>query len=48
MAQAKKLIDDNFLVLYGGGLGGHDWLAAQLLYREAESLLQSEKNGPKK
>ena len=35
LAEAKKLIDEKFLVLYGGDLGDgwHDWLAAQLLYR---------------
>jgi hypothetical protein len=50
LAEAKKLIDEKFLVLYGGGLGEawHDWLAAQLLYREAEALLENKQEQPKK
>ena len=43
LAQAKKLIDEKFLVHLGGEMNElwHDWLAAQLLYREAETLLES-------
>jgi WD40 repeat protein/tetratricopeptide (TPR) repeat protein len=51
LAEAKKLIDEKFLVLNGGGLGDgwHDWLAAQLLCREAETLLGNKKEEePKK
>ena len=50
LAEAKKLIDEKLVVLSGGELGEwwHDRLAAQLLYREAKSLLERDKNGPKK
>ena len=50
LAEAKKLIDEKFRVRFGGDLEGDwdHWLAAQLLYREAEALLASKKEGPKK
>jgi tetratricopeptide (TPR) repeat protein len=50
LAEARKLIKEKLLVLYGGDLGEswHDWLAAQLLYREAEALLGSKNEEPKK
>ena len=50
LVQAKKLIDGRLLPQYGGDFGElwHDRLAAQILYQEAETLLQSEKNGPNK
>jgi len=48
LAEAKKLIDEKLSVLDGGDLGQwwHDRLVAQLLYREAESLIQSEQDRP--
>ncbi len=50
LAEAMKLIDEKLLPQNGADFGEwwHDRLAALILYREAETLLQSEKNGPKK
>ena len=50
LAEAKKLIDEKFLVHLGGELNElwHDWLAAQILYREAETLLASKTQDPMK
>jgi hypothetical protein len=41
LAELPKLTDEKVLVLNGGDVGNswHDWLVAQLLYREAEALL---------
>ena len=49
LTEAKKLIDERLGVLHGGdsGEGWYDWLAAQLLYREAEGLLGGKKEEPK-
>jgi tetratricopeptide (TPR) repeat protein len=45
LAEAKKLIDEKFRVRFGGDLEGDwdHWLAAQLLYCEAEALLAGKK-----
>jgi WD40 repeat protein/tetratricopeptide (TPR) repeat protein len=49
LGETKKLIDEKFLALLGGELGyWHDWLAAELLYREAEALLETKTPEPKK
>ncbi len=50
LAELPKLIDKKLLVQSGSDLGEgwHDWLVAQLLYREAEALLASKKDAPKK
>jgi len=42
LAEAKKLIDERFLALPGGvvGDGWHNWLAAQLLSREAGAMAE--------
>jgi hypothetical protein len=42
----RKARSKKSLVLYGGGSGDgwHDWLAAQLLYREAEELVAGNKS----
>ncbi len=49
LAEAKKLIDEKFRVRFGADLeeDWDHWLAAQLLYREAEALLVSKKEEPK-
>jgi serine/threonine protein kinase/Flp pilus assembly protein TadD len=50
LAEAPRLTDEKLLVLSGGDAGEawHDVLAAQLLYREAQTLIEGKKDGPKK
>ena len=50
LAEVKKLIDEKFLARIGADMNvdWQNWLVAQLLYREAEALLEKKKDEPKK
>jgi tetratricopeptide (TPR) repeat protein len=41
LSDAKKRIADRRLARHGGDVVGHDWLAAHLLFREAETMAES-------
>jgi len=50
LAEAQQMIDEKFLLFVGGELEGSwdNWLAAHLLYREAQALLETKPAKPRK